>query len=140
MKFLLLALLVSFVYSKEAWESHKLTFGKVYSPQEETYRRSIFEKNLIIIEEHNKKADEGLFSYRLGVNKFTDLEYEEFIAKYTGFVPMNFTNEIEEVTEETQLKEKPPKSRDWRDIPGRVGPIKQQGQCGYVANETVKNL
>ena len=130
MKLLLLALFVALAYGNTEWERHKLTYGKAYSPQEETYRRSIFEKNVLIIEEHNKKADQGLFSYRLGVNEFTDLTYEEFIAKYTGLIPTSIANEIEEASEETELKKTPPASRDWRKIPGRVGPIKQQGHCG----------
>lgn len=36
------------------------------------------------IERHNKKYQSGRYLFTLVENEFTDLEYKEFIAKYTG--------------------------------------------------------
>lgn len=37
------------------------------------FRRATWEKNSILVEEHNRRADLGLHSYRLGMNQFADL-------------------------------------------------------------------
>lgn len=48
--------------------------NKVYaSSTEESTRKSIFSTNLKKINAHNREADNGVHTYRLGVNKFADL-------------------------------------------------------------------
>jgi hypothetical protein len=63
-----------------SFESFKKEFGRSYANQfEEEYRKSIFLKNVIKIEEHNANKDN---TYVQGINQFTDLTQEEFIATY----------------------------------------------------------
>ncbi|CAG2115642.1 unnamed protein product [Medioppia subpectinata] len=45
---------------------------------EESLRRQTFEKNYRKIVSHNTEADNGLHTYRLGVNQFTDWTHEEY--------------------------------------------------------------
>ena len=116
------------------WLEHKLTFGKVYSNQnEEILRREIFEKNVKAINKHNKKADAGLVSYRQSINQFTDMTYAELVKSYMGLKEMTEINQNTEANErhssEIEMTQSL-KKRDWRKIPGRVGPIKNQGTCG----------
>lgn len=48
--------------------------GKSYtSAEEESRRKSIWLVNKKMIEEHNKRADNGLESYTMGLNFFSDL-------------------------------------------------------------------
>ncbi len=144
-KFLLLIALASVclcqqsAFSHQDWIEHKHAYGKVYTRAEDAARKAIFKRNLIAINEHNKMADEGLVSYRKGVNKFTDMTHEEIVGQYLGLkLPSEFkidhpnVNEtaLNSSSEDEQFELTAPKSRDWRGIPGRVGPVKNQGQCG----------
>ncbi|XP_073714025.1 cystein proteinase inhibitor protein salarin-like [Misgurnus anguillicaudatus] len=57
----------------EEWESWKITYKKKYnSPEEETIRRAAWEKNKIYIEAHNKQYEQGLTSFTMGLNQFSD--------------------------------------------------------------------
>jgi cathepsin L len=151
-KFLLLIAIASVCFSQQSafshrdWIEHKNAFGKVYtSASEDAARKALFERNLIAINEHNKMADEGLVSYRKGVNKFTDMTHEEVVRQYMGLeLPPEFKIDHPNVTEnnsgieEEQFELTAPKSRDWRKTPGRVGPVKDQGQCGLVFKKNKK--
>ncbi|KAG5867085.1 hypothetical protein JTB14_026116 [Gonioctena quinquepunctata] len=69
---------------EEQWTSFKSTHNKNYeNGDEEASRRAIFEDNLKKIEEHNKKYDAGEVTWKMGINKFTDLTPEE-MKKFTG--------------------------------------------------------
>ncbi|XP_046907930.1 uncharacterized protein LOC124489317 [Hypomesus transpacificus] len=84
-----LVLSVAFVVSKpvandggadvdNGFEAWKTQFGKSYtSAEEESRRKSIWLVNKKMIEEHNKRADNGLESYTMGLNFFSDLESKE---------------------------------------------------------------
>ena len=143
-KFLLLIAIASIcicqqsAFSPQDWIEHKNTYGKVYSSaSEDAARKAIFERNLVAINKHNKMAVEGLVSYRKGVNKFTDMTHEEVVRQYMGLeLPPEFKLDHPNVNEtansaEEQFELTAPKSRDWRKIEGRVGPVKDQGQCGF---------
>ena len=141
MNFFKLALIISIfkcrnllALEQNDWLEHKLKFGKVYANQnEEIMRREIFEKNVKAINEHNKKADKGLVTYRQSINKFTDMTYAELVKNYMGLKEMTEINQNTEANEtyssEIEMTQSP-RQRDWRKIPGRVGPIKNQGRCG----------
>ena len=61
------------VYS---FEQYKKEFGKRYTKDgEELYRKNIFLRNLIAINEHNANPKN---TYTMGVNQFTDLTQAEF--------------------------------------------------------------
>ena len=56
----------------EDWKSYKSLHSKVYEATEDVSRRAIWEKNLKKIATHNINADNGIHSYKLGMNKFGD--------------------------------------------------------------------
>jgi len=41
--------------------------------------------NLEIIEQHNKLADQGVYSFWLKMNEFGDLTNKEFVMRYNGY-------------------------------------------------------
>ncbi|KAJ6250786.1 hypothetical protein M0813_15601 [Anaeramoeba flamelloides] len=56
-------------------------FGKIYKTQEEhTYRQKVFQSNLEMIENHNAQNK----GYKLGLNQFSDLTFEEFSSLKLG--------------------------------------------------------
>lgn len=83
-------LAVANVKLDEQWNTWKQTNKKHYSKGEEIVRyetisfsffhrtsnscsrRAIWESNLKTVEEHNAKADQGLYTYWLGMNQFAD--------------------------------------------------------------------
>jgi C1A family cysteine protease len=156
-KLFLLATFIAMSFAQPDWSSHKKQFGLNFrSIGEEQYRQVVYAKNLNAIIEHNQKAATGSTSYMKGVNQFTHLTDEEFLAKYTGFKPKNKTmraildasnSESERVKRQVKTTSKPcsctcgttakqqttvaSKSTevDWRGTI-RVGPVKSQGSCG----------
>lgn len=52
-------------------------------------RRTVWESNLKIVEEHNLQADEGVHTYWLGMNEFADLvnvNFCDFVNNYLFFI------------------------------------------------------
>jgi len=118
----------SFNISQE-WENYKATFNKSYSSVlEEVYRRAKFAENLKRITEHNEKHQQGLVSYKLGLNKYSDEDVRVLKRQRNGF-QMSFETPISDFSyTEADLKNLP-ESVDWR-AKGWVTPVKDQGQCG----------
>ncbi|UYV61088.1 hypothetical protein LAZ67_1003339 [Cordylochernes scorpioides] len=116
-----------FIYRRDQCCALAHKFGKSYSPEEEFHRKAIFNENLEEIIKHNLDYDLGLKSYRLGLNKFSDMSFEEFEDKYTGYKKTSKHNlgEPMEIPEEMDL----PDSLDYR-TKGVVTPVKAQGHCG----------
>ncbi|KAB7501365.1 hypothetical protein Anas_11480 [Armadillidium nasatum] len=48
-------------------------FEKNYSPEEDARHYKIFKEQKKIIEEHNKKFEEGKVTYTMAINKFADM-------------------------------------------------------------------
>ncbi|KAG5388062.1 hypothetical protein IGI04_029603 [Brassica rapa subsp. trilocularis] len=64
------------------YQKWMIQFSKVYKDNfEKEMRFKVFKKNLIFIENFNNMGNQ---SYKLGVNEFTDMTKEEFLATYTG--------------------------------------------------------
>lgn len=121
------------------WNSYKKTHNKEYRTEhEERMRRAIWDENRKHIEEHNREADLGKFTYWLGINQFSDQTFEEVIRSATGgygrpnmtmgstYLPPNNLRVPSEV--------------DWRKH-GYVTPVKNQGRCGSCwAFSTIASL
>jgi cathepsin L len=106
----------------DVFEDWKTQYGANWAPEEEVYRRLIFEKNLQNIERHN--ADHSQ-TYKMGVNQFTVLTTEEFVESYLGAKPMEESVDVSEVEVSDALNG----DVDWT-TKGGVSPVKNQGSCG----------
>ncbi|KAK9081620.1 hypothetical protein Syun_031403 [Stephania yunnanensis] len=98
-------------------------YGKRYGSVEEMRRRfENFVESLETVKATNKKG----LTYRLALNKFADMSWEEFQAQKLG-APQNCSA----TTKSThKLKEGIlPRTKDWRED-GIVSPVKDQGHCG----------
>lgn len=115
------------VYDFEVWaDSH----SKIYSVYEKPFRRLVFTRNLLWIQEQNRLFKQGLSSYEVEANMFADLTQEEFIARYLSPRP-NLRNNNRQVTnscKENVRPVSPPVSVNWTK--NYVTPVKNQGQCG----------
>ncbi|XP_047173139.1 ervatamin-B-like [Vigna umbellata] len=109
----------------EAFQQWKSQHGRTYADDAEKEKRfKIFEKNLEYIEKFNNA---GKKSYKLGLNPFSDLTEEEFIASHTG---LKLNSSLPRSTSATPLNvEDIPTSLDWRER-GAVTDVKDQGRCG----------
>ncbi|XP_063709084.1 digestive cysteine proteinase 1-like [Culicoides brevitarsis] len=113
------------------WKEFKMTHEKEYETlEEEVKRKEIFDFNVRKMEEHNKRYHQGLETFYMGINQFTDLTSTEFRDKYLNFIPLNATiyNTVEEsFVEEDEEPIKLTSKSYWytKDIP-----IKNQEACG----------
>ena len=65
------------------WPTYKKAYQKTYSSNSEIKRRkAIFEENLAKIKENNENFEKNLTTYKLGVNEFSDMSFEEFSYIY----------------------------------------------------------
>ncbi|OMO92545.1 hypothetical protein COLO4_17497 [Corchorus olitorius] len=114
----------------EAWMSK---YGRTYANEAEKNKRfKIFKENFEYIHNINNAGNR---TYKLSINKYSDLTHDEFAAARTGYkVPANvhaptsspFNSYIAEVTD---VIANAPTSLDWREL-GAVTRVKDQGSCG----------
>ncbi|XP_070037337.1 cysteine proteinase 3 [Nicotiana tomentosiformis] len=98
-------------------------YGKRYESVEEIKQRfEVFLNNLKMIRSHNKKG----LSYKLGVNEFTDLTWDEFRRDRLG-AAQNCSATTKGNVKLTNAVL--PETKDWRED-GIVSPVKNQGKCG----------
>jgi len=109
------------------WELFKETHGKTYSSKlVEDFRRSLFEKTVEEVKEHNRMYLSGLETYSMEVNHLSDMMLSEVIGEGLGdYDTTEFTNFYDMDSESAA-----PASVDWRTKAGVVTPVKNQGQCG----------
>ncbi|KAL6190826.1 hypothetical protein ACLB2K_037220 [Fragaria x ananassa] len=111
----------------EQWMSK---YGRIYRNIEEKQRRyTIFKENVEFVENFNKQGNK---TYKLSVNKFSDMTNEEFLRQRTGAkLP---TNRSSTSSENGSFPYENSRSAwvsphiDWRKH-GAVTPIKDQGVC-----------
>jgi len=115
------------------WKSN---FNKYYYDKEHNERFVIFKNNIDFINKHNKLYENGVESFYMNINQFTDMSNLEFSYKMNGY---------KEYLKNTTLKNyyginignkcthynitDIPDSIDWRQQ-NAVTEIKNQGQCG----------
>ncbi|KAL6478433.1 hypothetical protein MHYP_G00142680 [Metynnis hypsauchen] len=110
----------------------KLKFGKSYGSEEEESRRKMtWLDNRKLVLEHNMLADQGLKSYRLGMNHFADMDNLEYQAMFKGCLrSFNRTKAHNTTTFFPEVQgAAPPRSVDWREK-GAVTKVKKQSTCG----------
>ncbi|CAG9314240.1 unnamed protein product [Blepharisma stoltei] len=114
--------LAQFVIEEQEFREFMDTHGKSYSSNEEYQMRfKIFRDNSAYIRIFNSFGN----SWALGVNKFADMSFPEFKAKY---LPYKFP--AKENTNVVMLDEvSVPSAIDWT-TKGAVTAVKNQGQCG----------
>ncbi|CAD7691771.1 unnamed protein product [Nyctereutes procyonoides] len=84
------------------WSQWKEAHGKLYDKDEEGWRRTVWERNMEMIEQHNQEYSQGEHSFTLAMNAFGDMVTPVF-AEISSSV-------------------------DWREQ-GYVIPVKDQGPC-----------
>ncbi|XP_023618220.1 cathepsin L1-like isoform X2 [Myotis lucifugus] len=108
------------------WQQWKATHGKVYGPNEEGWRRTVWEKNMKMIDLHNQEYNLGRQNFTLAMNAFGDMTKEEFTQVMNGY--QNQKCKKRRVFREPYIAEIPT-TVDWRKE-GYVTPVKNQGHCG----------
>ncbi|KAK2505723.1 hypothetical protein MC885_003905 [Smutsia gigantea] len=108
------------------WSQWRATHKKLYGKTEEGWRRAVWEKNLKMIELHNREYSLGKHGFTMAMNAFGDMTNEEFRQVMNGF--KNLRHKKGKVFHEPPFLEVP-RSVDWRER-GYVTPVKNQGQCG----------
>ena len=103
--------------------------GKSYTDATERQRRfDIFSANLKKIKSHNSNPSS---TWKMGVNRFTDLSAEELKSTHGGDKRALHANLKQPVSVMERLKgSELPVSKDWRDVPNIVSAVKDQGHCG----------
>ena len=86
-KFIILVTALICVTLGDDWTSHKTKFSLKFSnTTEESDRKFTWAQNEDAINIHNQKAaSDRSITFTMGVNEFTHLRYDEFIAQLTGY-------------------------------------------------------
>jgi len=98
-------------------------YNKLYSNEEFFGAYNTFKLNLDLINEHNA----GNHTFTLGLNEWSDMTNEQFVATMTGRFPDQSNEARETVSDEAVANV--PNDVDWRSK-GIVNAVKNQGQCG----------
>ena len=77
-----------------------------------SYRLKVFEHNLEMIQEHNRNADKGVYTYTLGVNQFADLTNEEWEQYIRGSTLYQMNPKL---SPKNSTQHNRPESVDWSD-------------------------
>ncbi|KAL9269857.1 Senescence-specific cysteine protease SAG39-like protein, partial [Drosera capensis] len=128
----------SMVKRHEEW---MIQHGRTYKDHaEKDARFQIFQKNVELIEAHNKMGK----SYTLSVNQFADLTDEEFEKMYASYKgPESLRHDSKHTSFKYENYASVPASINWVSM-GAVTPVKNQGTCGscwaFAAIATVESL
>ncbi|XP_060743236.1 cathepsin S-like isoform X2 [Tachysurus vachellii] len=130
---LFLALMVSEVCGDmnlhDYWMSWKKEFNKNYSSvREETYRRTIWEQNVLEVMKHNEEAAAGQHTFTTGINHLSDMTADEANAKLNGLRVDNLSYEDDNDNFTFLSDFSLPPSVNWTED-GFVTPVQDQGDC-----------
>lgn len=124
-KVAVLLALLGLVACRETFHEWTKQYNKEYSSKAEYEARSkIFAQNLDYIEKFNEEEH----SYKLGVNRFMDMTFDEFSATLLS-APQDCSATHAGPGGRVPTGKAPPPAIDWRDK-GVVTPVKNQGDCG----------
>ena len=119
-------------YDPEAeWLWFKNKYNKIYaSPEEEAYRKKVFEVSLARADDRNDANVQAGGQAIFGVTKFSDRTQNEFDAynkgrKGKGHLPVDHADRVKAPPKGFAT----PSSIDWTAL-GYTTPVKNQGQCG----------
>merc|ERR1711865_1304296 len=110
-----------------SWADWKDQFGMTFNGEEDASRQAVFEATVAHIETENTKGN----TYTLGVNHFSHLTEDEFVAQYTGAQGGSLVGHGDAHRGQLEIGERA-SSVDWTTQAGVVNPVKDQGQCGYA--------
>merc|ERR1711931_515156 len=120
------------------WETFKKAYNKQYDDIQEVTRRSVWEKNLLLIHEHNLLHDEGVHGFSTGINEYSDLTFDEYKTQLLGYKQSNTSSRGATFLPPNNIRV--PDMVDWRKE-GYVTPVKNQLQCGSCwAFSTTRSL
>lgn len=115
----------------ELWKEYKLRYNLSFdSESEDTKRMQIWTDNIELIEAHNREFSNGNFSFKMNINHFTHISWEEF-KKGT----LSLGEDRESIFKFLRNKRsifsthKLQHGLDWRAV-GAVSPVKFQKNCG----------
>jgi len=119
-----------FLFEQE-WNSWKDYHGKQYScSDEEARRQEIWQQNLVYVTRHNMEAAQGRHTYTLDMNKYADMNTEEWsrmlLGTKTRSVGEGFCSNVY-LRDHKDMST--PKKVNWA-AEGYVTPVKDQAQCG----------
>ncbi|KAI5447807.1 hypothetical protein KIW84_015308 [Lathyrus oleraceus] len=120
------------LYESSIVEKHQqwmTKHGRTYTDSFEMKKRfEIFKENLEYIEKFNSAGNK---SYKLGLNPYSDLTSEEFIASHTGIkIPNQLSSsKLGSNAVLFDVNGDVPTNFDWREQ-GAVTDVKNQGRCG----------
>jgi len=124
MKFLCVLLLIGVCTAHPTWEEWKQTHSKQYAVGEEAKRQYIWNNNLKYVLQHNLEGH----TYEVGMNKFADLDHEEWQSLYLSKLIKNPASKPDKIHTATPGRIFG-SSYNWVDY-GYVTGVKDQGQCG----------
>jgi C1A family cysteine protease len=113
---------------EEEWQGFKKQYGKSYDAEEEQRRGDNFRRAMEYITTENAKDH----TYKLGINKFADMDSDEFANHYMGFKmpePAQLWSGTSYLGNHTWNGEDVQDEVDWV-AKGAVTPVKDQGHCG----------
>ncbi|XP_069905932.1 procathepsin L isoform X2 [Oryctolagus cuniculus] len=108
------------------WRQWLAAHKRRYGVREEEWRRAVWEKNMQMIEKHNREYSQGKHGFTMAMNAYGDMTNEEFRLMMNGFENQNHKRGEEF---HNSLLFKIPAFLDWRER-GYVTPVKNQELCG----------
>merc|ERR1712118_508007 len=93
---------------------------------ESSQRFETWKSNREYVNSHNARADAGQHSFRVALNKFGDMNNEEYRATYLGFKSKQRGSGNKAAAGAQKAS---PDSWDWRPK-GVVNAVKDEAQCG----------